>query len=39
MNAMDVQVQTGITVSVDQTNKGSVLIVNPRLTGVSAERH
>ena len=31
---MDVLVQTGITVSVVQTNKGSVLIVNPRPAGV-----
>ena len=29
MNAMDVEVQTEITISVLQTNKGSVLIVKP----------
>ena len=33
MNAMDVEVQTEITISVLQTNKGSVLIVSPRPTG------
>ena len=29
MNAMDVEVQTEITISVLQINKGSVLIVKP----------
>ena len=29
MNAMDLEVQTGITMSVVQANKGSVLIAKP----------